>query len=208
TTQQHDHDVAVVHFQVEKDPPTRIEKEMPFANIVQNITTQQHNDVLEDIQHGDAAIVEKNSIDTPFSKHWNQDDLGYNSEPERTLLRRRREARRRARQAALEQQLNMAAEHHDDNLNLENNQNRVTLGQYINPTADSCGSTIKRAVIQANNFELKPSLIQVFSSLLLRDKQTSKFGVERSLYSLLLLQGKSENREIKGCIPRLYDPYA
>ncbi|MED6209363.1 hypothetical protein PIB30_053912 [Stylosanthes scabra] len=92
---------------------------------------------------------------------WNQDDLGYDFEPERTLLRRRREARRRARQATLEQQLNMAAEHHDDNLNLENNQNRVTLGQYINPTADSCGSTIRRPVIQANNFELKPSLIQL-----------------------------------------------
>ncbi|MED6110143.1 hypothetical protein PIB30_040201 [Stylosanthes scabra] len=73
---------------------------------------------------------------------WNRDDLGYDSEPERTLLRRRREAKRRARQAALEQQQNMAAEHHDDNLNLENSQNRVTLGQYINPTADSCGSTI------------------------------------------------------------------
>ncbi|MED6189260.1 hypothetical protein PIB30_094083, partial [Stylosanthes scabra] len=54
---------------------------------------------------------------------WNKDDLGYDSEPERTLLRRRREAKRHARQAALEQQLNMAAEHHDDNLNLENNQN-------------------------------------------------------------------------------------
>ncbi|MED6203225.1 hypothetical protein PIB30_113478, partial [Stylosanthes scabra] len=92
---------------------------------------------------------------------WNQDDLGYDSKLERTLLRRRREARRRARQAALEQQLDMAAEHHDDNLNLENNQNRVTLGQYINPTADSCGSTIRRPVIQANNFELKPSLIQL-----------------------------------------------
>ncbi|MED6187866.1 hypothetical protein PIB30_080564 [Stylosanthes scabra] len=90
---------------------------------------------------------------------WQEGDLDYDSEPERTLLRRRREARRRARQAALEQQLNMAIEHHDDNLNLENNQNRVTLGQYINPTADSCGSTIRRPAIQANNFELKPSLI-------------------------------------------------
>ncbi|MED6166606.1 hypothetical protein PIB30_110976, partial [Stylosanthes scabra] len=59
---------------------------------------------------------------------WNRDDLGYDSEPERTLLRRRSEAKRRAGQAALEQQLNMAAEHHDDNLNLENNQNRVALG--------------------------------------------------------------------------------
>ncbi|MED6201036.1 hypothetical protein PIB30_091104 [Stylosanthes scabra] len=92
---------------------------------------------------------------------WQEGDLDYDSEPERTLLRRRREPRRRARQAALEQQLNMAAEHHDDNLNLENNQNRVTLGQYINPTADSCGSTIRRLAIQANNFELKPSLIQL-----------------------------------------------
>ncbi|MED6202681.1 hypothetical protein PIB30_107992, partial [Stylosanthes scabra] len=54
---------------------------------------------------------------------WNRDDLGYDSEPERTLLRRRREARRRARQAALEQQLNMATEHHVDNLNLKNTQN-------------------------------------------------------------------------------------
>ncbi|MED6218390.1 hypothetical protein PIB30_026353 [Stylosanthes scabra] len=54
---------------------------------------------------------------------WQESDIDYNSEPERTLLRRRREARRRARQSALEQQLNMAAEHHDDNLNLENNQN-------------------------------------------------------------------------------------
>ncbi|MED6209623.1 hypothetical protein PIB30_056514 [Stylosanthes scabra] len=34
---------------------------------------------------------------------WNRDDLDYDSELERTLLRRRREARRRARQDALEQ---------------------------------------------------------------------------------------------------------
>ncbi|MED6177546.1 hypothetical protein PIB30_099093 [Stylosanthes scabra] len=63
--------------------------------------------------------------------HWQEGDLDYDSEPERTLLRRKREARRCARQAALEQQLNMAAEHQDDNLNLEKNQHRVTLGQYI-----------------------------------------------------------------------------
>ncbi|MED6134292.1 hypothetical protein PIB30_035665 [Stylosanthes scabra] len=81
------------------------------------------------------------------TRSWQEGDLDYDSELERTFLRRRREARRRARQAAREQQLNMATEHHDDNLNLENNQNRVTLGQYINPTADSCGSTIRRPVI-------------------------------------------------------------
>ncbi|MED6175900.1 hypothetical protein PIB30_082695 [Stylosanthes scabra] len=87
----------------------------------------------------------------------NKYDLGYNSEPERTLLRRRREARR-ARQAELEHQLNMAANNEDD---LNTNNNHVTLGQYINPTAESCGSTIRRPAIQANNFELKPSLIQL-----------------------------------------------
>ncbi|MED6160542.1 hypothetical protein PIB30_052367, partial [Stylosanthes scabra] len=102
---------------------------------------------------------------------WNRDDLGYDSEPERTLLRRRREARR-ARQAALEQQLIMAAENNDDNFNMEN-QNRVTLGQYINPTADSCGSTIRRPAIQANNFEFKPSLIQLVHDTL-RSRQVHR----------------------------------
>ncbi|MED6159182.1 hypothetical protein PIB30_039860 [Stylosanthes scabra] len=57
------------------------------------------------------------------TRGWQEGNLDYDSEPERTLLRRRREARRRERQAALEQQLNMASKHHDDNLNLENNQN-------------------------------------------------------------------------------------
>ncbi|MED6120750.1 hypothetical protein PIB30_024039 [Stylosanthes scabra] len=47
----------------------------------------------------------------------------------------------------------------DDDMNLNNN--RITLGQYINPTAESCGSTIRRPAIQANNFELKSSLIQL-----------------------------------------------
>ncbi|MED6171456.1 hypothetical protein PIB30_040899 [Stylosanthes scabra] len=73
----------------------------------------------------------------------NRYDLSYDFEPERTLLRRRREARR-ARQAELEQQLNMAANNEDD-LNTDNN--RVTLGQYINPTVESCGSTIRRLAI-------------------------------------------------------------
>ncbi|MED6146151.1 hypothetical protein PIB30_031848 [Stylosanthes scabra] len=101
-----------------------------------------------------------NSVHLPRSKRIkNRYDLGYDSEPERTLLKRRKGARR-ARQAALEQQLNMAVEHQDDNMNMDN-QNRITLGQYINPTADSCGSTIRRPAIQANNFELKPSLIQL-----------------------------------------------
>ncbi|MED6141301.1 hypothetical protein PIB30_102017 [Stylosanthes scabra] len=89
----------------------------------------------------------------------NHNNLDYDSEPERTLFRRRREARRE-RQAALEQQFNMAANHNDIPIHEEQNQ-RVILGQYSQPTSEGCGSTILRPTIQANNFELKPSLIQL-----------------------------------------------
>ncbi|MED6201958.1 hypothetical protein PIB30_100449, partial [Stylosanthes scabra] len=68
----------------------------------------------------------------------NHNNLDY--EPERTLFRRRRETRR-ARQAALEQQLNMAANNNDIPIHEEKNQ-RVTLGQYSQPTSEGCGSTI------------------------------------------------------------------
>ncbi|MED6175315.1 hypothetical protein PIB30_077204, partial [Stylosanthes scabra] len=89
----------------------------------------------------------------------NHDNIDYDSEPERTLFRRRRETRR-ARQAALEQQFNMTANNNDIPIHEGVNQ-RVTLGQYSQPTSEGCGSTILRPNIQANNFELEPSLIQL-----------------------------------------------
>ncbi|MED6148014.1 hypothetical protein PIB30_049183 [Stylosanthes scabra] len=93
------------------------------------------------------------------SQEGNHNNLDYDSEPERTLFRRRRKTRM-ARQAALEQQLNMAANNNDIPIHQGQNQ-RVTLGQYSQPTSEGCGSTILRPNIQANNFELKPSLIQL-----------------------------------------------
>ncbi|MED6199824.1 hypothetical protein PIB30_079512, partial [Stylosanthes scabra] len=36
-----------------------------------------------------------------------------------------------------------------------------TLGEYSVPTTVSCGSSIVRPAVDANNFELKPSLIQL-----------------------------------------------
>ncbi|MED6128203.1 hypothetical protein PIB30_095314, partial [Stylosanthes scabra] len=87
----------------------------------------------------------------------NHNNIDYDSEPERTLFRRRRETRR-ATQAALEQQFNMAANNNDIPIHEGQNQ-RVTLGQYSQPTSEGCGSTILRPNIQANNFELKPSPI-------------------------------------------------
>ncbi|MED6112391.1 hypothetical protein PIB30_061262 [Stylosanthes scabra] len=89
----------------------------------------------------------------------NHNNLDYDSDPERTLFRRRRETRN-ARQAALEQQVNMAANNNDIPIHEEQNQ-RITLGQYSQPTSEGYGSTILRPNIQASNFKLKPSLIQL-----------------------------------------------
>ncbi|MED6113078.1 hypothetical protein PIB30_067615 [Stylosanthes scabra] len=71
----------------------------------------------------------------------NQTNLRFDPEPERTLFRRRREARR-TRQELLEQQLDMAAYNNNDGLDHEDQNQRITLGQYIHLTAKSCGSTI------------------------------------------------------------------
>ncbi|MED6128449.1 hypothetical protein PIB30_098005 [Stylosanthes scabra] len=42
-----------------------------------------------------------------------------------------------------------------------NNAQRRTLGDYTIPSTTSCGSSIVRPMVKANNFELKPSLIQL-----------------------------------------------
>ncbi|MED6139265.1 hypothetical protein PIB30_082226, partial [Stylosanthes scabra] len=52
-----------------------------------------------------------------------------------------------------EVQENMAAEN--------NNAQRMTLGDYTIPSTTSCGSSTVRPTVEANNFELKPSLIQL-----------------------------------------------
>ncbi|MED6143825.1 hypothetical protein PIB30_009636 [Stylosanthes scabra] len=62
-TQDGDSEIFYASFE---DPPTSVEEETTLTNLVQNITTQQHNDVLEDIQHGDTAIVEKEIALTPL----------------------------------------------------------------------------------------------------------------------------------------------
>ncbi|MED6126919.1 hypothetical protein PIB30_083159 [Stylosanthes scabra] len=74
------------------------------------------------------------------------------------------------------------------------------MGNFINIASHSQKPHVIR---QSHTYNVRHS---ASSSHTHTDKQSSKFGVERSLYSLLLLQGKSENREIKGCIPPLYNP--
>ena len=46
------------------------------------------------------------------------------------------------------------------NMAEENNQNRRAMKDYLAPSLDGCASSIVRPPVQANNFELKTSLIQ------------------------------------------------
>ncbi|MED6140879.1 hypothetical protein PIB30_097717, partial [Stylosanthes scabra] len=49
-----------------------------------------------------------------------------------------------------------------DNMgNNANNTQRRTLADFTTPTTVSCGSSIVRPTVEANNFELKPSLIHL-----------------------------------------------
>ena len=53
-------------------------------------------------------------------------------------------------------------EHKEDqasNMAKENNQNRRAMKDYLSPSLDGCALSIVRPLVQANNFELKTSLI-------------------------------------------------
>ncbi|MED6167022.1 hypothetical protein PIB30_115107, partial [Stylosanthes scabra] len=74
--------------------------------------------------------------------------LQFDPEIERTVKRTRKE-----RKAARQRQEQAMA-------NPDPNQRR-TLGDYATPSAEGCSTSITRPPIQANNFELKPSLLQL-----------------------------------------------
>ncbi|MED6200429.1 hypothetical protein PIB30_085000 [Stylosanthes scabra] len=48
-----------------------------------------------------------------------------------------------------------------DNMADNANNQRRTLADYTNPTTASCGSSIVWPTVDANNFELKPALVQL-----------------------------------------------
>ncbi|MED6141632.1 hypothetical protein PIB30_105335 [Stylosanthes scabra] len=48
-----------------------------------------------------------------------------------------------------------------DNMADNANNQRRTLADYTNPTTTSCGSSIVWPTVDANNFELKPALVQL-----------------------------------------------
>ncbi|MED6202287.1 hypothetical protein PIB30_103786, partial [Stylosanthes scabra] len=48
-----------------------------------------------------------------------------------------------------------------DNMADNANNQRKTLADYTNPTTTSCGSSIVLPNVDANNFELKPALVQL-----------------------------------------------
>ncbi|MED6187120.1 hypothetical protein PIB30_073364 [Stylosanthes scabra] len=49
----------------------------------------------------------------------------------------------------------------EDNMADNANNQRRTLADYTNPTTTSCGSSIVWLNVDANNFELKPALVQL-----------------------------------------------
>ncbi|MED6116196.1 hypothetical protein PIB30_097873, partial [Stylosanthes scabra] len=81
--------------------------------------------------------------------------LNFDPEIERTLHKLRKQSKQTHEISSEE-----AFEEVFDNMAAEGTQEK-TLGEYFVPTTASCGSSIVRPTVDANNFELKPSLIQL-----------------------------------------------
>ena len=78
----------------------------------------------------------------------NPDALLFDPEIERTARGHRRTTRERRRA-----EREVKAEANEDR--------RRTLGDYATPPAERCATSIVRPPIQANNFEIKPALLQL-----------------------------------------------
>ncbi|MED6152709.1 hypothetical protein PIB30_094653 [Stylosanthes scabra] len=80
--------------------------------------------------------------------------IDFDSEIERTLKKLKKKAKQQVMNQVIEEveQNNMVA--------VDGNEQRRMLGDYTIPSTASCGSSIVRPNVEANNFELKPSLIQ------------------------------------------------
>ncbi|MED6165575.1 hypothetical protein PIB30_100865, partial [Stylosanthes scabra] len=89
--------------------------------------------------------------------HGNRDKPAIQFDPEikRTLRKLKKEAKQQATNQVFEEvaQNNMAAK--------DRNAQRRTLGEYTIPSTANCGCSAVRPNVEANNFELKPSLIQL-----------------------------------------------
>ncbi|MED6212972.1 hypothetical protein PIB30_088719 [Stylosanthes scabra] len=81
--------------------------------------------------------------------------LKFDPEIERTLRKLRKQSKQTHEISSEE-----VFEEVFDNMAAEGTQVK-TLGEYSVPTTASCGSSIVRPTVDANNFELKPSLIQL-----------------------------------------------
>ncbi|MED6138387.1 hypothetical protein PIB30_073834 [Stylosanthes scabra] len=95
------------------------------------------------------------------SENRDKKSIQFDPEIEKTLQRLRKQSK--FQQETLEEdsqvEFNMA-----DNEDHIGNQRR-TLGDYTIPTTDSCGSSIVRPTVIANNFELKPFSFNLSSKI-------------------------------------------
>ncbi|MED6225409.1 hypothetical protein PIB30_093472, partial [Stylosanthes scabra] len=81
--------------------------------------------------------------------------IKFDPEIERTL--------RKLKKKATQQVVNQVIEEVEQNKMdaVHGNEQRRTLGDYTIHSTASCGSSVVRPNVEANNFELKPSLIQL-----------------------------------------------
>ncbi|MED6224488.1 hypothetical protein PIB30_084545, partial [Stylosanthes scabra] len=108
----------------------------------------------------------------------NKPTIEYDPEIEKTLTRNRNRVKARRTLFREEQEANSdegasekfseeeivvenSEEEIQDNMADNDNNQRRTLADYTNPTTAICGSSIVWPTVDANNFELKPALVQL-----------------------------------------------
>ncbi|MED6139471.1 hypothetical protein PIB30_084179, partial [Stylosanthes scabra] len=84
--------------------------------------------------------------------------IQFDPEIERTLRKLKKKTRQQTH-TSREEEEEVVFEEVQENMATENNNaQRRTLGDYTIPGTTSCGSSIVRPTVEANNFELKPSI--------------------------------------------------
>ncbi|MED6139341.1 hypothetical protein PIB30_082945 [Stylosanthes scabra] len=115
---------------------------------------------------------------TPQSNHRDKPIIEYDLEIEKTLKKNRSKVKAQRALQFEQQEANSdesasekfseeeiieenSEEEIQDNMADNANNQRRTLTNYTNPTTTSCGSSIVWPTVDANNFELKPALVQL-----------------------------------------------
>ncbi|MED6149572.1 hypothetical protein PIB30_063763, partial [Stylosanthes scabra] len=92
----------------------------------------------------------------------NRDKLPTQFDPEiERMLRKLKKKTKQQQHIREEEQVEFEEVEQDNMAAVDGNEQRRILGDYTIPSTASCGSSIVRPTVEANNFELKPSLIHL-----------------------------------------------